>query len=97
MGNAHIGVRIHSFIHTVQCLPSLRHFVLTLGRGALGLTGAALQTLGQRCRHLEVLDMRGAWDLSCWRDTISEPLFPRLKFFRLDEAITKPAGAVYHR
>jgi hypothetical protein len=86
-----------SFGATVQCLPHLQHLDLTLGRGPLGLTGAALRTLGQRCRHLEVLDMLGTWDLSCWRDITSMLLFPELKFFRLDEAIMQPAGAAYDK
>ncbi len=81
----------------VQCLPRLQDLELTVGGGALGLTGAALRTMGEHCRHVETLDCCGVWDLSCWRDTRAMPLFPELSFFRLDEAIMKPAGAAYDK
>jgi hypothetical protein len=75
-----------------ECLPDLQYLKIDLGLSSLGLTGAALRFVGEHCRRLESLAMRGTWDLSCWRDTRQMPLFPRLISLWLDDAIMKPAA-----
>jgi hypothetical protein len=85
------------FSATVRWLPHLQSLQLAFAQGALRLAGAALAAVGESCRKLERLEVCGPWDLSCWRDARTAPLFPRLLFLRLDKAIMKQEGTACDR
>jgi hypothetical protein len=84
------------FSEMANCLPKLRRLRFAAGL-SLRLSGAALRSVGEHCRHLESLIMPGIWDISCWPATTQKPLFPRLTRLKLDEAIMKAAGGTYDR
>jgi hypothetical protein len=77
------------FSAVVESLSQLRRLKLTVGCRTLGLTSASLVFIGQYCRHLEELEMSGVWDLTCWRDSTLQPLFPMLNSLCLQDAVVQ--------
>jgi hypothetical protein len=77
----------------IESLSQLRRLKLTVGCRTLGLTSAAVLSIGQYCRHLEELEMSEVWDLTCWRDSVPKPLFPMLKVLQLGDAVVRRGDA----
>ncbi len=67
----------------LQSLPRLQ--ILSISP-CESFTNAVLLMVGQRCRELTELDMRGSWDLSNWYQSALVPLFQRLTIFTLGYA-----------
>jgi hypothetical protein len=74
------------FDSLLESLPRLQRFLLVVREGMSGLSGAALRSIGERCRDLVTLEMSGAWDLSHLRKSSLKYIFPKLAVLRLQTA-----------
>jgi hypothetical protein len=71
-------------------LPHLVLLRISVGTCAANfMTGAALRSIGEHCRHLTTLALDGKWDMSCWRQSPKTPLFPRLQSLSLHDLVVR--------
>jgi hypothetical protein len=66
-------------------LPRLERLKLDIAGHFAGLSGAALRSVGERCRNIVWLEVSRKWDLSSWQSSTYKPLFPTLAVLRLGD------------